>query len=495
MKLSFRGVIEPSQIGWVLGWFLLALSALLLLPLIYAWIADDPSGLAFAKTDALTLVLAMGLLTLTRKRETRELKQREGIVLVVGIWFAICGLGALPFYFSPYFPNYTAAFFESASGFTTTGATVLDRLEEVPRAIHLWRCLTHWIGGLGIVLLGLAVLPLLGQGGMHLYRAEFSGAASQRLRPRLVETVQALWGIYLALTLALTLALRMAGMDFLEAICHAFSTLGTGGFSTRTASIADFHSPFIEYLLSLFMLLAGASFIQHYRVLVERQPSRVWRDFEVKAYGLIVSVATLVIMLNLAAHRGLSWELDWEKTFRDALFQVCSIISTTGFISDDFGLWPPLAQLLLVILMMVGGSTGSTSGGLKVARIVLLGAVVRREMQRMAEPQGVFSVRVHQKAVSEQTVHGLLSLVYLAGILLLLASLLVTATGVDVLTTVTAVVSCTFNVGPGLGAVGPAFSYSGLPDPAKWVLAFSMISGRLEFYTVLVLLTFSFWRR
>jgi trk system potassium uptake protein TrkH len=344
---------------------------------------------------------------------------------------------------------------------------------------------------MGIVLLGLAILPLVGQGGMHLYRAEFSGAKSQRVTPRVFETTKSLWKIYFSLTLLEILALWLAGMDGFEAVCQSFATLSTGGFSTRTASIAGFDSPLIEYIVIVFMLLGGVSFIQHYRLWIERQPRGVWGDYELRTYLLLVLAATAVIMgvLVWTNHMG------EEPAFRAALFQVTSILTTTGFVTDDYATWYPLCQLTLLLLMFVGGCTGSTSGGIKVARVLFLGRVVDREFRRMAEPQGVFTIHLGGETTPEPAVNGLLNLVYLAWLVIIFAWLLLTALGVDLLTALSAVVSCVFNVGPGLGGVGPTQSYGHLPDLAKWILSLCMIAGRLEFYTLLVILTRAFWQR
>lgn len=483
--------IDPRQIGWILGQFLLILGGAMLLPVLYALVSGGEGLAPCVEALAVTLGAALLLLGLCRGREDREIKQREGIVLVVLVWFAVCAFGALPFQFSPYFSGFTDAFFESASGFTTTGASVLGVLEQIPRPLLLWRCFSHWFGGMGIVLLGVAILPLVGQGGMQLYRAEFSGAKSQRLKPRVVETAKALFGIYVAFTLTLTAALALAGMDLFEAACHAFSTMGTGGFSTRSASIAAYDSPLIEYLIILFMVLAGASFVQHYHLLVERRPGLVFRDTELLSYLGLIGGVSLVIALVLI----LQQDMAWEPALRGALFQVASIITTTGFVSADFELWPPLPQFLLFLLMAIGGCTASTAGGLKVARLALLDRVIRREMNRVAEPQGVFTIRMGEQTIPEQTINGLLNLLYLSWIVVLCATLLLTATGLDILSALTAVVTCTSNVGPGLGVVGPMDNYSGLPAFAKWVLALVMITGRLEFYTLLVIFTSAFWRR
>jgi trk system potassium uptake protein TrkH len=484
-------VVEPRAVGWIIAHFVLALAGVMFIPLGYALVTGGDDLGALILSVIVTAGAGGALFALSRSRPERELKLREGILVAALVWASVCLFGALPFYFSPYFASFTDALFESASGFTTTGATVLANVEVLSPPIQLWRHFSQWVGGMGIVLLGVAILPLLGQGGVHLYRAEFSGAKSQRLTPRVVETAQALWKIYVALTFLEILALHWAGMGIFDAVCHAFTTLATGGFSTRNASIGGFHSDAIDYIVISFMLVSGISFIQHYRLWVERDPRTVARDYELRDYLLIILTASAVIAVVLIGNDGLGW----AQAVRAALFQVVSIVTTTGYVTQDFAVWYPLAQFVLVILMFVGGCTGSTAGGLKVARISLLGRVVDREFRRMAEPQGVFTVRLSGEPIPEVAVHGLLNLVYLAWLLNLLASLVLTATGVDILTAITAVAACVFNVGPGLSGVGPAENYGNLPVLAKWILAFCMIAGRLEFYTLLVIFTSAFWRR
>ncbi len=484
-------VVNAQTIAWVLGSFLAYLGATMMVPYLYALATDHVDQAAMLDASLITAAVAACLLFLGRKRERRDLYHREGILLVSLIWLVICGFGALPFYFSDSYSSLTDAFFEATSGFTTTGATVIVDVDGLSRPIHLWRCFSHWLGGMGIVLLGLAILPLLGQSGNALYRAEFSGASSERMRPRLVETARALWRLYLLFTVAETVLLVLAGMSVFEAICHSFSTLGTGGFSTRTASIAGFNSPLIEYIVILFMFLAGISFIQHYHFWVEGKAASVFRDYEVKTYFFIAVASTAIFSLTLMGS-GLG---QFEPVMRAALFQVVSIISTTGFVTADYGLWPPVLQISLLMLMFIGGCTGSTAGGLKVARVSLMFRAVYRDFRRVAEPQGVFKIRAGDEVLPELAITSLLNLIFLALFVMLLASFLVAASGVDLVTSVSSVIACQFNIGPGLGLVGPAQNYAGLNDFAKWVLSFCMIAGRLEFYTFIILFTAVFWKR
>jgi trk system potassium uptake protein TrkH len=474
----------------VLGQFLLGFAGTMLIPLAYA-LATAGEGLR-PLAEAAGLTAATGaLLVVAFRPQARYLTRRDGLLLVVLVWAGVCLFGCLPFYLSPHFGSFTDAFFEATSGFTTTGATVLDRVEALPAPLQFWRCFTHWLGGMGIVVLGIAVLPLVGHGGMQLYRAEFSGAKSERLKPRIAETALALWRIYVVLTVAEYAALRLAGMNRFEALCHTFSTLGTGGFSTRTASIAGFDSPTIELIIIVFMLLAGMSFVQHYRLWMEARPRKFFADVEIRCFLLLIGAATVCVSGYLMVNSGYAP----ARALRSALFQVTSITTTTGFVTDNFEAWSPLPQLLLLGLMYVGGCTGSTAGGLKTSRIMLLVRVVDREFKRMVERRGVFAVRLGGQVVPETTVQSLLNLVYLAFFVNFVACMLLAALGIDVLTSIAAVAASMFNIGPGLGSVGPLENYGHLPALAKWVLAGCMVAGRLEFYTVLVLLTPAFWRK
>jgi trk system potassium uptake protein TrkH len=420
-----------------------------------------------------------------------EFNHREGILLVILTWILAAVLGALPFQFSGYFGTFTDAFFESMSGFTTTGATILTDIEALPRSLLLWRSFTHWLGGMGIILLGIAILPLVGTGGMELYRAEFSGASSEKLKPRIAETAFALWKIYALLTAMAFLSLMVAGMGPFDAICHTFSTLGTGGFSTRNLSVEAFQSPAIEMVIVVFMFLAGINFTQHYRLLVQREPLKVLGDREILFYSSVTIVAILLVSLSLRYNAS----VPVGESLRLASFQVVSILTTTGYSSTNFETWAPFAQLILLALMFAGGCTGSTAGGLKIARIDLLTMVVTRDFRRIVERRGVFAVHYGKMAVPEHTIQSLLNLVYLAFLVNFAACLILTAFGVDVLTAIAAVAASMFNIGPGLGEVGPADNYAHFPAIVKWVLSMCMLAGRLEFYAFIVVLTPVFWQK
>jgi trk system potassium uptake protein TrkH len=483
-------MLRPLAILRALGWFLVVLASTMLVPVMWGLARGTGGWVPLVQGAAITAI-AGGVLAAVGRRAPRDLGQREALMLVVLVWFAASAFGGLPFLFTPHFTGFTDTFFETASGFTTTGASVLANVEVLPEPIQFWRCFTHWIGGMGIVLLVIAILPVVGHGGMLLYRAEFSGARSDRLKPRIAETALALWKIYVALSIAEFMALRLVGLGPFDAICHTFATLGTGGFSTKVASVGSFQNPAAEWIIAVFMFLAGMSFIQHYRLFRERQWRSVLSDYEIRAYSLLALLATAAIALSLIWQSG----FDAERAVRAAAFQVSSIITTTGFASEDYEQWAPLTHVVLLLLMYVGGCTGSTAGGIKVSRAVMLGRVVGRELKRIVERRGVFAIRLGGQAIPEPVLQSVLNLVYLALLVNAVGMVLLAATGVDVLTSMTAVVACMFNIGPGLGLVGPAEHYGHLPGLAKWVLAMAMIAGRLEFYTLVVILTPTFWRR
>ena len=344
---------------------------------------------------------------------------------------------------------------------------------------------------MGIILLGIAILPLVGIGGMPLYRAEFSGARSEKLMLRISETARALFKIYFILTIAEYLALRWAGMSRFDALCHSFATISTGGFSTRSAGIAAFDSLAVEGIVIFFMLVAGINFTLHYRLWNERRIRKFFSDVELRFYLLVAAVAVIIILLSLIVRDRFAF----EPALRHSVFQVCSIMTGTGWVTDNYGNWSSFPQLILLALMFFGGCTGSTTGGLKASRVLLLMKVVGREFKRMVERRGVFTIRMGSATIPEQTIQSLLNLVYLAFITNFVSCLLLSLSGIDVFTGISAVAACMFNVGPGLERVSPAFHYGNLPILAKWVLSLCMIAGRLEFYTVLVIFTRSFWRR
>jgi len=416
---------------------------------------------------------------------------REGFAVVTFGWLAVGLLGAVPFVLSGQIPCFSAAAFESISGFTTTGASILTDIESCSRAALFWRSLTQWLGGMGIVLLALAVLPLLGVGGMQLYRAEVPGPVPDRLTPRIRQTAKLLWGVYVAFTTAEILLLLVAGLGWFDAVCHAFATMATGGFSTRNASVGAFAAPLVEWIVIVFMFLAGTNFGLHYLAL--RGNLKIhWRDEEFRFYLRILAGAVLLIILAL---RLAGTVAGWEETIRQSLFQVISISTTTGFATTDYLFWPPVTHVVLLLLMAVGGCAGSTGGGIKVMRVLILLRQAKSELLKLLHPRAVLNLWFNERSVPPTLATNVLGffllfmLVYIGGVLSL------TLAGHDLVTAVGATAATLSNIGPGLQQAGPVGNYAFFTDFEKWLLVGLMLMGRLEIYTVLVLLMSSAWRR
>ncbi len=406
---------------------------------------------------------------------------RHAFGVVGGIWIAICIFGALPLYFSGAFPSPVDAFFESVSGFTTTGTSVCPDVESLPVCINLWRCETHWLGGLGVIALAVALIPLLGVGGFRLIKAETTGPDKEKLTTLIANTAKTLWGIYVAFTVLQTLLLWKFGLGFVDALSHAFSTLGTGGFSTRNASVGAFGLPAVEWTCTAFMLVASVNFAVYYRILTGRL-SEVRRDSELKTFAAIVVVSVLV-----AASVQFSGFDALGTTFREVSFQVASILSTTGFMTADYQTWRPAAQVVIFLLFLVGGCSGSTAGGIKVVRWTVLAKQLRNELRRMLHPHEVFTLTLNGTPGREGVVPVVASFVFIYALLVLVTTFAGALAGLDVFTAFTAALSMAGNVGPAFGTLGPTANCSGIAAPLKLFYAFAMLAGRLEIYTLLIL--------
>lgn len=440
-----------------------------------------------AVIGAVTLVCG-GFVLLTR-RPSGSLDARDGFFLVTLSWLAAAAVGALPFVLSGAIPRYTDAFFETMSGFTTTGATILTDIESLPHAILFWRSLTHWLGGMGIIVLTVAILPLLGVGGFQLMKAEAPGPSVDRLTPKITSTAKLLWLIYVGLTAAETILLLFGGLDLFEALTHTFGTMATGGFSPKNASVGHYTSPFVHVVITVFMLSAGVNFILYYRTLTGRFSS-VLKNTELRIYFGIYAAATLVAALAL---RGSTYD-SFGESLRFAAFQVASILTTTGYATADFALWPALAQAILFVLMFVGGSAGSTGGGPKVVRVATVARLGVNEMRHLSHPRGVFTIRLNGDPVRKDVVYEIAGFVALYLGLIITATIVVAGGGYDILTSLTTALATLGNIGPGFGGIGPVENYAFYPDYITWFLSFVMMVGRLEIYTVLVLFTRRYWQ-
>ena len=474
----------------ILGILLALFSTSLLPPLALSLIYSDNTTTAFLVAYLVTLATGLACYLPTR-RQGRDLRLRDGFLIVVLFWTVLASFGALPLFLSnnPAM-GLTDAFFESMSGLTTTGATVLVGIDDLPISIRYYRQQLQWLGGMGIVVLAVAVMPMLGIGGMQLYRAETPGPIkNSKLTPRITETAKALWYIYLGLTVACAIGYWLAGMTVFDAIGHSFSTVAIGGFSTHDASIGFFHSPLISAIASLFMIAAGMNFALHFLALRQRNFLVYLQDTEVRVFlGLLLLVTVLTC--------GVLWS---TNTFSDAtttlwhgVFQVISIGTTTGFTTSGFHWWPSLLPVLLIMMSGIGGCAGSTAGGVKVIRMILLYKQGRREINQLIHPSAFFPIKLGGKPVPDNVINAIWGFFALYIFSYLVLSLAMTATGADPLTAFSAVTACLNNLGPGLGAV--AKNYAAIDPAGKWILSGAMLMGRLELFTLLVLLTPAFWR-
>lgn len=420
-----------------------------------------------------------------------ELSTREGFAAVGISWLTMTAVGTLPFLATGAIPGFTDAFFETAAGFTTTGASVVADPQTLDHAILWWRALTQWMGGMGIIVLSIAVLPLLGVGGVQLARAESPGHSPDRLTPRFRETARRLWILYVGFTAVEAVLLSFSDMSLFEAICHAFTTMSTGGFGTRAESLGAFND-YAQWVAVTFMVLAGASFALHYRAL--RRPVEYLRHAEFRVYGIIVLAGAAFLALG-------RWSHGVVDGIREGTFTAVSIITTTGFANADFGSWSSALQIAIVGFMFVGGMAGSTAGGVKTYRLVVLTNAGRTDLRRLIHPLGVFRTRIGSKSVDDAVVHSVQTfflfymLVFMTGTLLMAMIESGLGVGQDLVTSVSAVASALGNIGPGLGAVGPAETYAAVPDAGKWLLSGLMITGRLEIFPIVLLATRELWRR
>ena len=494
-------LLDVRPVIGILGALVFFLGAALLLPMLVGIAYGESVWWSFGVSALIGFVV--GGATWWFFRPTEEFRVREGFVIVALAWAVLSFLGAVPFVLSGVLSSYTDAFFETMSGLTTTGATILGgeqspEIEEMPRSFLFWRSLTQWLGGMGIIVLTLAILPILGVGGMQLYRAEVPGPSADKLTPRVKETAKRLWLIYFGFTV-IEVVLLMPAMDLFDAINHAFATMATGGFSTRSGSIGDFGSAYVDWVVTLFMVIAGVNFTLHYRLLhAEIKP--VLKDIELRFYLIVIVVATALIAVSIfdtnviETQTGQVYET-LSESVRRAVFQAVAIITTTGFGTADYAIWPPLAVGVLFFLFFVGGMAGSTAGGVKVVRHVLLYKHTHAEIRRLVHPRAIIPIRLSGKVVPPDVMRNVLSFIVLYVATVGAGSLLMAFLGLDLLTSIGAALSCVGNVGPAFGSLGPAANYAHIPMLGKWILALLMMLGRLEIFTVLVLFVPAFWRR
>ncbi len=482
-----RFTVIQRIFGLLLGIF----SVTMLPPLAVAWFYDDAGFWPFAQ--AFFLVLSGGLLLwLPVRHVSSSLKLREGFLVVVLFWVVLGLAGAIPLLLDEELALDTAdAIFESISGLTTTGATVIVGLDELPRSILFYRQQLQWLGGMGIIVLAVAILPMLGVGGMQLYRAETPGPVKdQKLTPRIAQTAKALWYIYLGLTVLCALAYYLVGMEPFDAIAHSFSTVAIGGFSTHDASLAYFNSAAIEAVAVVFMGLAGINFALHFYAIRTRSVFHYWHDAEFKTYFSILVLASLFVSFYLYHTESID---SWTAALRYGVFQTVSVATTTGFTTTDFSVWPAMLPVFLIFLSFIGGSAGSTGGGMKVIRVLLLFKQGQRELRRLIHPNAHLLVKVGRNAMSDQVVDAVWGFFAAYVLVFLVFMLLMMAVGLDQVSAFSAVAASMNNLGPGLGDVSA--NYSSVSDAGKLLLSLAMLMGRLEIFTLLVLFTPEFWKR
>ena len=482
----------------VVGVMLILLSGLLLAPLgVSFYYGDLPLEGYISETSAFCITCAICLLTglilwKLFPSGIEKLRDREGFAIVATSWMVMSAFGAFPLYLTGICPNYIDALFESTSGFTTTGASILVNIDSVSHGILFWRNLMQWVGGMGIILLSLAIFPMLGIGSFHLFKAEIPGGSTvEQMQPRLAETAKILWKTYLALTVIEITALLFAGLDLFDAVCHTFSTVATGGFSPHNGSVGVFDNIYIEAIIILFMFFGGINFALHSQI-VRGNFAGALKNPEFRSYCSILIIGILLVTWGLTrvspdGHAG--------EAFRNAAFTVVSIQTTTGFVTDDFNLWPEYLKLLILGIMMVGGCSGSTSGSFKIIRFIILIKIILRELAKLVHPRAIFHVKVGEKTISPDDLSNVAALTFLFIGISALSAMMLSFMGVDLTTAISASIASLFNIGPGLGAVGAMGNYATIPAMGKGILISCMLLGRLEIYGILLLILPIAWRK
>ena len=472
----------------VLGFLLVVEGVAMFLALAVALIYGEHDIFAFLISAGINLAIG-GAIVLGTSKAKKDIGKREGFIIVSMVWIVFSFFGSIPYIISGSIPSFTDAFFETMSGFSTTGSSVLNDIEALPHGILFWRSMTQWLGGMGIIVLSLAILPVFGIGGMQLFMAEVPGPTPDKISPRIKQTAKTLWKIYMAFTLVETILLWIGGMSFFDAINHSFTTMATGGFSTKQASIAHWGSPFIQYVIIIFMFLAGTNFTLSYFA-IKGKFSTVFKDEEFKYYSFFILGFTVLIFIGLL----ITSQIGVEKAFRDSLFQVLTIITTTGFATANYLTWVPVLTMLIFVLFFFGGSAGSTGGGIKIMRIVVLLKNSYYELKRLVHPNAIIPVKFNKHSVDSKIVNNVLAFFIIYLVIFGISTVIFTLIEPDMETSMGAVATCLGNIGPGLGSVGPADNFHDIKPVGKWFLSFLMLLGRLELFTVLVLFSPSFWK-
>lgn len=474
----------------IVGILILFLGLSMIFPLFFGLYYKDQSILPLLKSIGITAFAGLLTYICFRREEAEFISHREGMAIVTIGWTAVGFFGALPFYLSGEFGPFVDCFFESVSGFTTTGSSILTNIEAVSKGLLFWRSFIQWLGGMGIIVLSVAILPFLGVGGMQLYKAEVPSPVPDKLRPRIRETATILWKVYALISLAEVILLMIGGMDLYDALSHTFTTMPTGGFSTKNASIAHFNSVYFDTVIIFFMMLAGINFALHYQFL-RGKPLAFWRNPECRFF--LGAVAVLIVVVTFNVYGSVYQTIG--RALRFGAFQVVSIVTTTGYTTADYELWPAMSQLILLLCMFLGASAGSTGGGMKCMRVMLYLKYCYKELFILIHPRAVQHIKIGGESVSEDVMRSVLGFLGLYIGLFVISSVILAGMGVDLVTSVAAVAATIGNIGPGLGMVGPTDNFAQIPYLGKWLLIWCMLLGRLEIYTVIILLVPEFWRK
>ena len=481
------------QSFYIVGLLLIILGLSMLFSVVCSLIYGDGDLIPLLQSIAVTIVSGLILVILFRSKNKKELSTHDGFAVVTMGWFAMAIFSALPFYFSGTL-NYTNSFFEAMSGLTTTGATVLGNpttlmIEALPHGVLFWRSFTQFIGGMGIIVFSIAILPMLGMGGVQLFRAEVAGPVADKITPRVKQTAKLLWGIYVGIVLILCLILKIEGMSWFDAICHSFTTIATSGFSTKNASIAAY-SGAIQWTIIVFMFLAATNFSLHY-YFIAKGKFEYYKDHEFRVYFGICIICSILFFINIVSTNKYQADL---LSFRHSVFTAVSILTTTGFSTENFNEWPEMSKTLLFFLFFIGGSAGSTTGGMKIIRSIVVVKYLLYEVRKLLHPKGVFNITIGENTIDDNVVRATLGFYLFYILIFVFTAVILSFTGLDVETALTASASAIGNIGPGLGSIGPTDNWGHLSDFAKWLTSFCMLLGRLEIFTVVVLFSRSFWK-
>lgn len=481
--INFKAIIK------VIGDLLLLETVMLLLSVGVSAYYRDTAFFSLLVTAGITGVTGL-LMTLYSRNSSKAFTRRDGYIMVTCSWVSFAMFGMLPFYIDGHIPSLTNAFFEAMSGITSTGATILDDIDSMPQGLLFWRSITQWFGGLGIIIFTIALLPFLGVSGLQMFAAEVSGPTHNKVNPRIGITARWIWSIYIGITALLMVLLWLGGMGGFDSICHALTAAGTGGFSTHQESIAFYHSPYIEYVIIVFMFISGINY-SLLILFISGRVRRALQDSELKWYGLTVVCATILFTIVLWA----SQDLEGEEAFRNSLFQVVSLQTSTGFTTTDYMLWPSALWGLLLLIMLVGACAGSTSGGMKCIRVQVLFKVMKNEFKHILHPNAVLPVRMDKQVAPPSLVTTVMAFCFLYFIIIFGSSIFLSSIGIDFMEAIGCSVSALGNMGPALGSYGPSSTWNSMPDAGKWLMSLLMLLGRLEIFTVILLFTPNFWKR